>query len=149
MRSVSILFIPFLFSYNQLWIVNCACQTNALLLIISSLYSINYNIVKLVALADQKLASQVHEIVGRINGRFGTLTAVPIHHLVRIGTFTYFVYAVSPMFFQLISPFIQLQLLLLTTLKFLKHAILCLQDRSLDFHELCALYAITGMYFVL
>jgi len=31
---------------------------------------------------DQKLASQVHEIVGRINGRFGTLTAVPIHHLV-------------------------------------------------------------------
>lgn len=34
-------------------------------------------------LADQKLSSQVHEIVGRINGRFGTLTAVPIHHLVR------------------------------------------------------------------
>jgi len=33
-------------------------------------------------LTDQKLASQVHEIVGRINGRFGTLTAVPIHHLV-------------------------------------------------------------------
>lgn len=31
---------------------------------------------------DQKLTSQVHEIVGRINGRFGTLTAVPIHHLV-------------------------------------------------------------------
>ncbi|CAL1366843.1 unnamed protein product [Linum trigynum] len=30
----------------------------------------------------QKLTSQVHEIVGRINGRFGTLTAVPIHHLV-------------------------------------------------------------------
>ncbi|MBA0809288.1 hypothetical protein Gohar_024955, partial [Gossypium harknessii] len=29
----------------------------------------------------QKLTSQVHEIVGRINGRFGTLTAVPIHHL--------------------------------------------------------------------
>ncbi|KAL8140508.1 hypothetical protein V2J09_006529 [Rumex salicifolius] len=29
----------------------------------------------------QKLASQVHEIVGRINGRFGTLTALPIHHL--------------------------------------------------------------------
>ncbi|KAG5015466.1 hypothetical protein JHK82_021149 [Glycine max] len=46
----------------------------------------------------QKLTSQVHEIVGRINGRFGTLTAVPIHHL----------------------------------------------DRSLDFHELCALYAVTG-----
>ncbi|KAL8031967.1 hypothetical protein ABFX02_13G062900 [Erythranthe guttata] len=31
----------------------------------------------------QKLASQVHEIVGRVNGRFGTLTAVPIHHLDR------------------------------------------------------------------
>ena len=32
--------------------------------------------------ADQQLTSQVHEIVGRINGRFGTLTTVPIHHLV-------------------------------------------------------------------
>ncbi|KAK9093505.1 hypothetical protein Syun_028416 [Stephania yunnanensis] len=32
---------------------------------------------------DQKLTSQVHEIVGRINGRFGTLTTVPIHHLDR------------------------------------------------------------------
>ncbi|XP_004488988.1 alpha,alpha-trehalose-phosphate synthase [UDP-forming] 1 isoform X2 [Cicer arietinum] len=31
----------------------------------------------------QKLTSQVHEIVGRINGRFGSLTAVPIHHLDR------------------------------------------------------------------
>ncbi|KAG6424445.1 hypothetical protein SASPL_114863 [Salvia splendens] len=31
----------------------------------------------------QKLTSQVHEIVGRINGKFGTLTAVPIHHLDR------------------------------------------------------------------
>ncbi|CAI7915620.1 unnamed protein product, partial [Closterium sp. NIES-53] len=29
----------------------------------------------------QKLTSLVHEIVGRINGRFGTLTTVPIHHL--------------------------------------------------------------------
>ncbi|KAL2343233.1 hypothetical protein Fmac_004518 [Flemingia macrophylla] len=47
----------------------------------------------------QKLTSQVHEIVGRINGRFGTLTAVPIHHL----------------------------------------------DRSLDFHALCALYAVTAL----
>ena len=34
--------------------------------------------------ADQRLTSQVHEIVGRINGRFGTLTTVPIHHLVSI-----------------------------------------------------------------
>jgi hypothetical protein len=41
----------------------------------------------------------VHEIVGRINGAFGTLTYVPIHHL----------------------------------------------DRQLSFHELCALYAITGV----
>ncbi|XP_071715169.1 alpha,alpha-trehalose-phosphate synthase [UDP-forming] 1-like [Rutidosis leptorrhynchoides] len=47
----------------------------------------------------QKLKCQVHEIVGRINGRFGTLTSVPIHHL----------------------------------------------DRSLDFHDLCALYAITDV----
>ncbi|XP_050368921.1 alpha,alpha-trehalose-phosphate synthase [UDP-forming] 1-like [Argentina anserina] len=31
----------------------------------------------------QKLTSQVHEIVGRINGRFGSLTSVPIHHLDR------------------------------------------------------------------
>ncbi|KAM1041873.1 hypothetical protein ACFX2I_030952 [Malus domestica] len=30
-----------------------------------------------------KLTSQVHEIVGRINGRFGTLTAVPMRHLDR------------------------------------------------------------------
>lgn len=41
----------------------------------------------------------VHEIVGRINGAFGTLTYVPIHHL----------------------------------------------DRQLSFHELCALYAVTGV----
>ncbi|KAL9236489.1 hypothetical protein vseg_011153 [Gypsophila vaccaria] len=50
----------------------------------------------------QKLTSQVHEIVGRINGRFGTLTRVPIHHL----------------------------------------------DRSLDFHALCALYAVTDVALV-
>ncbi|KAL6567335.1 Trehalose-6-P synthase/phosphatase complex synthase subunit [Orobanche gracilis] len=50
----------------------------------------------------QKLSSQVHEIVGRINGRFGSLTAVPIHHL----------------------------------------------DRSLDFHALCALYAVTDVALV-
>ncbi|XP_070675462.1 alpha,alpha-trehalose-phosphate synthase [UDP-forming] 1-like [Malus domestica] len=31
----------------------------------------------------QKLTSQVHEIVGRINGRFGTLTAVAMRHLDR------------------------------------------------------------------
>ncbi|CAH9107546.1 unnamed protein product [Cuscuta europaea] len=47
----------------------------------------------------QKLASQVHEIVGRINGRFGSLSSVPIHHL----------------------------------------------DRSLEFHALCALYAISDV----
>ncbi|XP_068310248.1 alpha,alpha-trehalose-phosphate synthase [UDP-forming] 1-like isoform X2 [Pyrus communis] len=50
----------------------------------------------------QKLTSQVHEIVGRINGRFGTLIAVPIHHL----------------------------------------------DCSLDFHALCALYAVTDVALV-
>ncbi|KAK1420382.1 hypothetical protein QVD17_21928 [Tagetes erecta] len=50
----------------------------------------------------QKLTCQVHEIVGRINGRFGTLTSVPIHHL----------------------------------------------DRSLDFHALCALYAMTDVALV-
>ncbi|XVF35057.1 hypothetical protein REPUB_Repub18cG0112100 [Reevesia pubescens] len=50
----------------------------------------------------QKLTSHVHEIVGRINGRFRTLTAVPIHHL----------------------------------------------DRSLDFHALCALYAVTDVALV-
>ena len=31
----------------------------------------------------QRLTSLVHEIVGRINGRFGTLGSVPIHHLDR------------------------------------------------------------------
>ncbi|RAL49073.1 hypothetical protein DM860_015064 [Cuscuta australis] len=31
----------------------------------------------------QKLTSQVHEVVGRINGRFGTMSDVPIHHLDR------------------------------------------------------------------
>ncbi|CAM6051565.1 unnamed protein product [Sphagnum compactum] len=50
----------------------------------------------------QRLTSQVHEIVGRINGRFGTLTFMPIHHL----------------------------------------------DRSLAFHQLCALYAITDVLLV-
>ena len=49
----------------------------------------------------QRLRSMVHEVVGRINGAFGTLTYVPIHHL----------------------------------------------DRQLSFHELCALYAVTGALF--
>ena len=31
----------------------------------------------------KRLANQVHEIVGRINGRFGTLASLPIHHLDR------------------------------------------------------------------
>jgi len=31
----------------------------------------------------QRLRSMVHEIVGRINGRYGTLTENPIHHLDR------------------------------------------------------------------
>eukprot|EP00894_Picocystis_sp_ML_P003595 jgi/Pico_ML_1/54112/g4535.t1 len=50
----------------------------------------------------QQLRSLVHEIVGRINGKFGTLTHVPIHHL----------------------------------------------DRSLEFHELVALYAVTDVCLV-
>lgn len=50
----------------------------------------------------QRLRSMVHEIVGRINGHYGTLTHVPIHHL----------------------------------------------DRQLNFHELCALYAITDVALV-
>eukprot|EP00803_Ostreobium_quekettii_P004213 evm.model.scf_496.3 EVM.evm.TU.scf_496.3 scf_496:10894-17245(+) len=50
----------------------------------------------------QKLRSMVHEMVGRINGKFGSLTHVPIHHL----------------------------------------------DRSLGFHELVALYAVTDVALV-
>ncbi|GLU22779.1 hypothetical protein SLE2022_388280 [Rubroshorea leprosula] len=50
----------------------------------------------------QKFTSQLHEIVGCINGKYGTITAVPIHHL----------------------------------------------DRSVDFHELCALYAVTDVALV-
>ncbi|KAL8512043.1 hypothetical protein ACS0TY_018485 [Phlomoides rotata] len=50
----------------------------------------------------KKLTGQVHEVVGRINGRFGTLTSVPVHHL----------------------------------------------DRSLEFHALCALYAVTDIALV-
>jgi trehalose 6-phosphate synthase/phosphatase len=38
--------------------------------------------------ADQRLTSQVHEIVGRINGRFGTLTFMPIHHLASLLSFS-------------------------------------------------------------
>lgn len=29
----------------------------------------------------QRLARQTHEIVGRINGRFGSLSDVPVHYL--------------------------------------------------------------------
>ena len=50
----------------------------------------------------QKLTSAVHEMVGRINGRFGSLTQNPIHFL----------------------------------------------DCSLDFHNLCALYAVTDVLVV-
>ena len=46
-----------------------------------SIYII-YQCILFCIFTDQKLTSQVHEIVGRINGRFGTLSAVPIHHLV-------------------------------------------------------------------
>lgn len=37
----------------------------------------------LCAVCAQRLRSMVHEIVGRINGHYGTLTHVPIHHLDR------------------------------------------------------------------
>ena len=37
----------------------------------------------LAVLSLQRLRSMVHEIVGRINGRYGTLTENPIHHLDR------------------------------------------------------------------
>ena len=57
---------------------------------------------QVLSLALQRLRSMVHEIVGRINGHYGTLTHVPIHHL----------------------------------------------DRQLNFHELCALYAITDVALV-
>ncbi|XP_017238149.1 alpha,alpha-trehalose-phosphate synthase [UDP-forming] 1 isoform X2 [Daucus carota subsp. sativus] len=50
----------------------------------------------------QKLTCQVHEIVGHVNGKYGTLTAVPLHHL----------------------------------------------DQTLDFHKLCALYAVTDVALV-
>ncbi|XP_016672101.2 alpha,alpha-trehalose-phosphate synthase [UDP-forming] 1 isoform X1 [Gossypium hirsutum] len=50
----------------------------------------------------KQLTSQVHEIVGRINGRFGSFSSVPIHHL----------------------------------------------DCTLDFHTLCAIYAITDVALV-
>ena len=40
--------------------------------------------------ADQRLTSQVHEIVGRINGRYGSVTFVPIHHLVSSCAFSLF-----------------------------------------------------------
>ncbi|GBG69703.1 hypothetical protein CBR_g4535 [Chara braunii] len=33
----------------------------------------------------QRFSSQVHEIVGRINGRFGTVMNMPIHHLLDMG----------------------------------------------------------------
>ena len=39
--------------------------------------------VSALACAVQRLRSMVHEIVGRINGHYGTLTHVPIHHLDR------------------------------------------------------------------
>ncbi|GBG69704.1 hypothetical protein CBR_g4535 [Chara braunii] len=45
----------------------------------------------------QRFSSQVHEIVGRINGRFGTVMNMPIHHLTRSIEFNHLValYAVT------------------------------------------------------
>ncbi|KAK6934129.1 Trehalose-phosphatase [Dillenia turbinata] len=73
----------------------------------------------------QKLTSQVHEIVGRINGRFGSLTTVPIHHLC----------VVAPKF---VNEAAETDVMRST---------ICL-DRSLDFHKLCALYAVTDVALV-
>lgn len=156
-----------------------------------------------VFVTDQKLTSQVHEIVGRINGRFGTLTAVPIHHLVCI-YLVYFQFYICKVSFAILdikwnkrfrwlavwdwimnclSWFVSSRNLwscvgdvklkldyhhvndwdfgsfshkfpLSTSVlnsyrmwRLLKHLFLYLQDRSLDFHALCALYAVTGTHF--
>ncbi|GKU92442.1 hypothetical protein SLEP1_g6169 [Rubroshorea leprosula] len=47
----------------------------------SVLHSDAYDCCAKVTNINQKFTSQVHEIVGCINGKYGTITAVPIHHL--------------------------------------------------------------------
>ena len=134
--------------------------------------------------ADQRLTSQVHEIVGRINGRFGTLTTVPIYHLVSIKIWFWLPYTHLRMGtypgFQMMKNLQQVQWIwtcrfLITTLYGCKNDAACTilvlyavldifwlskyrtsflmnsdmwhwQDRSLDFHRLCALYAVTGFH---
>ncbi|KAH8518787.1 hypothetical protein H0E87_000591 [Populus deltoides] len=132
----------------------------------------------------QKLTSQVHEIVGRINGRFGTLTAVPIHHLgcksvlvgsSRVPTRTFLHAYVSSCdlsdlrgialdpghahgsnVVRLSAPFSSPFLIshsqtsmysgkeLQFGLHIEKQTLAYKADRSLDFHALCALYAVTA-----
>ncbi|KAJ0101410.1 hypothetical protein Patl1_04950 [Pistacia atlantica] len=81
----------------------------------------------------QKLTSQVHEIVGRINGRFGTLTTVPIHHLIQCR----FVGNVE-------KPQGGLHNSVCAKSCILMHSM----DRSLDFLQLCAIYAVTDVALV-
>ncbi len=136
---------------------------------------------------DQRLTSQVHEIVGRINGRFGSVTFVPIHHLASSSSGFCFVplcqilkdgqlkntsmvdgnwiiYAkrekrkvgqvdglLSSKLRGKVSPedgclSLVLPCWHLKVNDLLMDLFLWLQDRSLAFHELCALYASTGTF---
>ncbi|KAG6790362.1 hypothetical protein POTOM_006515 [Populus tomentosa] len=124
----------------------------------------------------QKLTSQVHEIVGRINGRFGTLTAVPIHHLMCIsaGNFKRMAGLLSDLcgialdpghahgsnVVMLSAPFSSPFLIahsqtsmysgkeLQFGLHIEKQTLAYKADRSLDFYALCALYAVTDVALV-
>ncbi|KAL6575695.1 hypothetical protein OROHE_000831 [Orobanche hederae] len=89
---------------------------------------------------DQRLSSQVHEMVGRINGRFGGLTAVLIHHLVRLYQ------KLSSQVHEIVGR-INGRFGSLTAVPIHHLVRLCgltdVQDISLEFHALCALYAVT------
>ncbi|KAM0068886.1 putative alpha,alpha-trehalose-phosphate synthase (UDP-forming) [Helianthus debilis subsp. tardiflorus] len=72
----------------------------------------------------KKLARRVHEIVGRINGRFGTLTSMPVHFLVC-----------------LFDPSSFFHVFFVKWLTFL-----CIFAGSIaDFNTLCALYAVADV----
>ncbi|URE34328.1 Glycosyltransferase family 20 [Musa troglodytarum] len=120
----------------------------------------------------QKLTSQVHEIVGRINGRFGTLTAVPIHHLFlplsREWTVGSFATDGRPLELPLLPLLLSAAFAAVATaVRSFRHCCCCCPqlsllspllsatsiatataDRSLDFHALCALYAVTDVALV-
>lgn len=76
-----------LFSFLIFWSIIPSRRHDRLSNVISK-HSISITFIFI--LTDQKLTSQVHEIVGRINGRFGTLSAVPIHHLVGFFLFQFY-----------------------------------------------------------